>query len=120
MKRLTAVLLALISAVLLFSGCRGDDRFYITGRALELKNGGFMIITDKNEPIVMNDKTKNGNAFSGLSTGDEIKVQCDMILETYPASTAIYKLKLIEKGDASKISAAALEGLSELGWEWKE
>lgn len=120
MKRLTAVLLALISAVLLFSGCRSDDRFYITGRALELKNGGFMIITDKNEPIVMTDKTKNGNAFSGLSTGDEIKVQCDMILETYPASTAIYKLKFIGDGSIADIDKTVLDGLTELGWEWKE
>lgn len=118
MKKISAVFLVLSLALALFA-CKPDDRFWTEGRALELKDGGFIIVSGS-EPIVMTDKTKSGEAFKGLTTGDKIKVLSDGIMESYPAQTAIYKLKFIEDGSLEDIDKSVLEGLSELGWKYIE
>lgn len=120
MKKVCLLLALIMAGAFLLAGCQPSDRFWVEGRALELKTGGFIIVSDSNEPIVMADKTKKENAFKELSTGDKIKVKADMIMETYPAQTSIYKLKFIEDGSLEDIDKTVLDGLSELGWEYIE
>lgn len=85
------------------------------GRILQ-SGSSTMLILD-NSPIVMSNRTKNGNLFSKLTDGDKVLVFHDGIAETYPGRTGVYAVIKLSDGSISDIPNDVLTALTELGWE---
>lgn len=92
------------------------DSMICEGLYLKAKNA-HMIVIENNSPVVMHaDEQLGDKAFDNLSDGDKIKITCDAISMTYPGSTKIYELELIEKGSFSDIYQETYNNLVEMGW----
>ena len=123
-KRITLVLLAVLLSVGLYA-CKNTDPSdkepqtdYMVCEGLYLKGKSAHLIIIENEgPVVMHDNTQSdGKIFEGLSDGDKIRISCDAILESYPGSTDIYHLELIENGSLNDINKDTYDQLVEMGW----
>ena len=119
------IFLILMSAVMLvLCGCEEKkdsektlnepDSMYIEGPCIVLEDGQYMIVKDENNPIVMSCADKSG--FDNLTTGDIIKIECKVIMETYPAKTTILDLEFIKDGKPEDISQDLLTNLEGMGW----
>ena len=94
----------------------------IKGRYVECQNGDHMIVRSIEEgtptPILM---TASSDAstdidWSDIQTGDEIRVTCDDIAETWPAQTTIYSLEILSEGTTADIPEDVFNMLAESGW----
>lgn len=90
------------------------DSMYIEGPCIVLEDGQYMIVKDENNPIVMSCADKS--VFDNLTTGDIIKIECKVIMETYPAKTTILDLEFIKDGKPEDISQDLLTNLEGMGW----
>lgn len=113
-KRILPVMLAAVSAAAIFAaGCAAEPEMTLTGRYYPVRDS-HLILTENNDPIVMN--SEDETVFDGLTIGDQIEVGCDMILTTYPGSTAISSLRLLEDGTAEDLPEETLATLLEMNW----
>lgn len=95
------------------SGVDENSLQTVTGRYCRA-NGQDLILCDNGDPIVLGGGSDA--AFRDLQTGDRIEILCDSILETYPAQTAVYDCKLLERGTGDDLPADTVRSLSDLGW----
>lgn len=86
-----------------------------TGRCLVSAHGDYLLI-EGNSPTVMSDRSAGGNLFGDLTSGDEILVIHDLILETYPGQTGAYFCWKLSDGDISDISQTLITDLKTMGW----
>ncbi|MGN1117419.1 MAG: hypothetical protein ACI4RU_02305 [Acutalibacteraceae bacterium] len=123
-KRIALVFLAVLMSVGLYA-CKNTGASdkepqtdYMICEGLYLKGKSDHLIVIENEgPVVMHDNTQSdGKIFEGLLDGDKIRISCDMILETYPGSTGIYHLEVIENGSLNDIDKDTYNQLVEMGW----
>jgi hypothetical protein len=113
-KRILPVLLAAVSAAAIFAaGCAAEPEMTLTGRYYPVRDS-HLILTENNDAIAMN--SEDETVFDGLTIGDQIEVHCDMILTTYPGSTAISSLRLLEDGTAEDLPEETLATLLEMNW----
>ena len=120
MKKKTVFLIALIAvAAVMFvtAVVHGSVRYgFLEGRVLITDDGSYLIILADYSPIRMSDQSKNGGLFSGLQTGDSIRVLHDGIRLSYPGQTNIYRLRLLERGTRDDIPDEVFWALEQLGW----
>ncbi len=117
-KLLCAVFAALALLTLLCSCAqKTDGNEHITVSGVLLKGRSESFIIDGNNPIAVRPVTENAEkVLDELESGDKIKITCAPIRETYPASTDIYEVELLEKGDKGQIDKDVINMLSSLGW----
>ena len=97
----------------------GGQEFSVSRGICIVSKDKYLIVLD-NSPTVMINKTNNKNVFSDLNTGDLIEIKYGAVMETYPAKTGIYSVKLIQKGNIQDVPQDILDSLNELNWEIKE
>ena len=115
MKRFCA-LLALLFALLLLCGCVAHKLdLQLEGICIVADNGRVLLMV-KDGPIVLSDRSKEGNLLDGLQTGDRIRVLHDGIAESFPAQAGVYRVEYLGKGDVGELSPQMLDTLRELGW----
>ncbi len=111
-------------AVLLGLACLGcslggadsrPDLWYTEGQYLACDNGSHMIIIDQTGPVSMRPADENVS-FEGLTSGDRIRVKIDLIAESYPGQTTVYKIEKLADGEIRDIDSVTLLSLCELGW----
>lgn len=102
-----------ISVVVLFAS---STKPTMEGYFLRMKDDQYMIINDNGNPIVMSNQSKQDTIFDDLETGDRIVISYDIILETSPARTGVYRCKLLKKGTIADIPESMLKQLQEKGW----
>lgn len=114
-KRILSIALTatFAAALLITAGCASEPEMTLVGRYYPVRDS-HLILTETNDAIVMSSEDKT--IFDNLTIGDQIEVDCDMILTTYPGSTTISSLKLLEDGDAEDLPEQALTALFELDW----
>lgn len=115
---LAAVLvLAIVAggAVYYFSQSGNDLLSYSSGRYLRTEGGMDLIILD-GCPVVMSNRTDDQALFDGLKTGDEIRILHDLIQESYPGRTGVYKCKRVSEGTIADIPESILESISPMGY----
>lgn len=111
--------------MLMMCGCEEDKQktdkalnepqsMFIEGPCIVLENGQYMIVKDEKNPIVMG--SNNKSVFENLTTGDIIKIECKVIMESYPAQTTILDLEFIKDGKPEDISEELLTNLEGMGW----
>lgn len=125
-KRILCVLASLVLLAALTStsvSCELEEEFEIgshavteTGRVL-ISGKAFLIIYDDGSFLVMNNISDNEDMFSGLTSGDLIKITRNPeVAESYPAQCYVKKCKKLEDGDLSDISRKAVDDLRGMGW----
>lgn len=123
MKRFIALFMS-VFLLLSFCACsapsgknKADDteKTEIEGLFLRGKTSDF-IINEACGPVILETSLSRAEIPDTLKSGDRIKVTCSLIRETYPASTDLYGIELIEEGDISDIGEAVISSLSEMGW----
>lgn len=124
-------ILFMLAFVVTLCGCGNDDEeiasskkdgnsdsnislMTIEGPCVVAENGSFLVVSDRGEPIVMISEDKS--VFNDLTTGDTVKIQCEYVMETYPAQTYITDLEFVKNGEITDVPADVLENLEELGW----
>lgn len=120
MKKKWMIPVIILSVILIFTAgvlwCLYDIAHTVpTGRCLVTRNGDYLILLG-NEPICMSDLSKNKDLFSGLKTGDEIRILHGPIQETYPGRTGVYFCKRITEGSIANIPEKVIESLCTMGW----
>lgn len=95
----------------------GDAEWLPEGRYISGKNGEHIIDIENEGPVIMHFSGAEGETiFDGLSDGDLIKISCTAVAESYPGSTEIFSLELIEKGSPSELNSDTVSQLRQLGW----
>ena len=114
-KHILPVILAaaLSAAIFVTAGCADEPEMTLVGRYYPALDS-HLILTETNDAVVMS--SEDETVFDDLTIGDKIEVSCDMILTTYPGSTTISSLRLLEDGDADDLPEDALASLLEMGW----
>ncbi len=114
-KRILSAALAAVfaAALLVTAGCTAEPEMTLTGRYYPVRDS-HLILTENNDAIVMS--SEDSTVFDNLTIGDQIEVSCDMILTTYPGSTTLSSLKLLEDGSAEDLPEKALASLLEMNW----
>ena len=92
----------------------------VEGRFISTKDGNCMILDESDCPVVMSNETGDSDVFKDLDTGDVIRVECDYIMESYPAQTAITKLEFVSDGELSDLPSEVIKTLEDMGWEISE
>ena len=77
------------------SGIISEGRIYII-------QGQVLLVSGKNSPMWLYPDVKN--MFHGFSTGDLVRVNHGMKMETYPMQTYTSQIALLEDGDVSDIT----------------
>lgn len=121
-KRITAVLLLLV-CVMGFIGCAvktqvndipNSDKSILEGRYLSGNNEDIIVIENEG-PVVMHFSFDAKEVMKELSDGDRIKITCGLIAESYPGSTEVFSLELIEKGSIEDIDSDTISQLRDMG-----
>ena len=116
MKRNYRILALLLIGVMLLSGCSALPSLSVSkGYCLITAEGTCLLICDET-PIVLADRSKSGDLFAGLQSGDIIRVTHDGIQETYPARTGAYAVFRQSHGTAADIPQEVIDQLAQLGW----
>lgn len=111
----TGLLVLLILAGIALVGVFAARGIGVTvGRYLQCESGIAMLIDD-GTPITMSDRS-GGDLFAGLSTGDEILVVHDGVMESYPAQTGAYLVIRLGGGSMADIPQALIGSLTEFGY----
>ncbi len=92
-----------------------EETMTITGRLVVGKNS-YLIVDEDLSPISMSVDGSADAFFNGISTGDKIEVVSGLVAETYPASTHVYSVKVLEKGTDDDIPFSVISQLRDLGW----
>lgn len=108
-------LVVFITTILCAKFINKDKYTETTGIYIRADNNNQIIIVD-DMPISMLDNSSDKHLFDSLETGDKIKISHDEIMETYPAQTYVYKIKLIEKGCLNEVRPETLKQLKKMGW----
>lgn len=69
----------------------------MTGRYLRTKNGGNMVVLDREGPVSFQ-STEEEPRFVQLHSGDKVEVKLEFIQETYPGQSEALDIRLLEKG----------------------
>ncbi len=117
-KKLLLLLIPLFLLIAAFFLLQGRSLGFSSGRCLMAENGSVLLITERGEPIVLSNVREKKNLFSGLRSGDAIRVLHDGVQETYPARTGAYALWKQADGSLADIPADTLRQLNELGWHF--
>lgn len=86
------------------------------GRYLKTKDGEDMIVIDGQGPVILTDKSGDGNLFDGLEDGDLVTMDLGPIRESCPGSAEAYTCTLTGRGQIDDIDGDVLKRLQELGW----
>lgn len=86
-----------------------------TGRCVVDASGNYLLIRD-GSPICMGDRSNGKNLFADITTGDEIRVLHDGIMETWPGQTGAYYVKKLSDGTVADIPEDLIQDLSQMGW----
>ena len=108
-KRILCVLASLVLLAALTStsvSCELEEEFEIgshavteTGRVL-ISGKAFIIVYDDGSFLVMNNISDNEDMFSGLTSGDLIKITRNPeVAESYPAQCYVKKCKKLDRGN---------------------
>lgn len=87
----------------------------MTGRYLRTKNGGNMVVLDREGPVSFQ-STEEEPRFVQLHSGDKVEVKLEFIQETYPGQSEALDIRLLEKGSLEDVDADTLASLTEMGW----
>ena len=93
---------------------RGNHMF--VGRYLRADNGAHIVISGRNNPVVLRDRSTADSMFDGLEDGDRVLVVCGGVNESYPAQSSAYFCLRLERGGADDLPGDTLRQLTELGW----
>ena len=116
----------ILAVLVLVAGCLLGVAAYYTNRGFGISEGIYLEGTDKpilmldGSPFVMSDRSKDGNLFEGLETGDKVLVLHDGLCESYPGQTGAYWINRLGNGSIADIPAAELEALVSMGWVSQE
>ncbi|MCD7909749.1 MAG: YobA family protein [Clostridium sp.] len=86
-----------------------------TGRYLRTKNGGNMVVLDRQGPVSFQ-STEQEPRFADFNSGDKVQVKIEFIQETYPGQSEALDIRLLEKGSLEDVDADTLTVLTEMGW----
>ena len=121
LKKATVFIVLMICLIL--SGCdsgkdknTNDEINKTIGYCLVTTNDNYIIVIPDYGPVVMTDKSENGDLFDGLQTGDKIEVSFAFINESYPGQANTSYCKIISRGSFEDIPQDIYERLEELGW----
>ena len=120
MKKKILIPIIVLAVILILAACvvgymATNSMSISTGRCIVTSNGSYMILLD-NSPIKMSNQSGKEDLFSGLQTGDEIKILHDGIEESYPGGTGVYYCKKLQSGSIEDIPTEIIESLSPMGW----
>lgn len=87
----------------------------MTGRYLRTKNGGNMVVLDREGPVSFQ-STEEEPRFAQLHSGDKVEVKLEFIQETYPGQSEALDIRLLEEGSLEDVDADTLASLTEMGW----
>ena len=120
MKRFLVCVIAMLCFCACSEKAEENASICIEGRFIATKNGSCMILDESDCPVVMSNETGDSDVFKDLDTGDVIRVECDYIMESYPAQTAITKLEFVSDGELSDLPSEVIKTLEDMGWEISE
>lgn len=120
MKKWLLIMLAivLVLAVIVGGGLwymQAHSMWFSTGRCVVDAGGNYLLILN-GSPICMGDRSSGKDLFEGLTTGDEILVLHDGIMETWPGQTGAYYVKKLSDGSMADIPEDLIQDLSQMGW----
>ncbi len=115
MKIGSRIICILLAAVLLCGCVAHQLELWVEGICLVTDNGSVLLVA-KDEPIVLNDRSADGQLLTGLQTGDRVRVLHDGIAESFPARASIYRLEKLGQGSLDEISPHLLDTLRDMGW----
>lgn len=116
----------ILAVLVLLAGCLFGVVAYFRNRGFGISEGIYLegtsspILMLDGSPFVMGDRSKDGDLFAGLQTGDRILVLHDGLCESYPGQTGAYWIKRLGSGSAADIPASELEALVSMGWVSQE
>jgi len=119
MKRKKVIIIIVVSVALLASALAvaASGLTVSTGRCVVADSGSVLWISSTGEPTVMTYKGIGKNAFSNLTTGDEILIiRQNAIAESYPGRVIVYSCIKLSDGLEKDIPKSTLDSLRELGW----
>ncbi len=110
---LSLALLFVCAAPLIWWTASGNS--LIAGRYLQGENGAGILISSSG-PIVLRDRSKPGNLFDGLKTGDRVLVACDGVAESFPSQAGAHWCLHLGDGGPQDLPQDTLTQLADLGW----
>lgn len=87
----------------------------MTGRYLRTKNGGNMVVLEREGPVSFQ-STEEEPRFAQLHSGDKVEIKLEFIQETYPGQSEALDIRLLEEGSLEDVDADTLALLTEMGW----
>lgn len=116
MKKIIFILLIIFVSIVSIGIYFENNYFIIEGNVLVSDTGSYLVIDELGTPIVMTNKSKNEEIFTDLTDGDEIKIICGYIRESFPAGTDVYYCKKLSEGEYKDLPEDTISDLIELGW----
>ena len=103
---------AILIATILFI-TNGFKNTIATGICLVTDNSVIVIVD--NNPMQISNQSSNEHLFADLQTGDKVIITHDVVKETYPAKTGVYKLLKIDTDCINEASQKTITELAEMG-----
>ena len=94
-----------------------SDKTFETGRCVMTEGGKCVWVTEDGQPIVLHDRSDDGNLFAEVTSGDTIRfVRDEAIMESYPAQVNVYRCWKTGEGTLEDIPQETLDNLTRTGW----